>query len=79
MFAIECPSHGSQVMVPETRIRELRNTTEGILLDVECWCGSRIALRTGRRSSAVRQFGTRAVGRSGREQLVVGVVVGRDP
>jgi hypothetical protein len=49
MFPIECPHHGSRVMVPETRIRGLRNTAHGILLDLECWCGTHVTIRTGRR------------------------------
>jgi hypothetical protein len=36
-------------MVPERRIRALRNTSGGILLELECWCGTRVTLATGRR------------------------------
>lgn len=49
MFVIECPQHGSQVLVTERRIRALRNTARGILLEVECWCGQRVVIRTGQR------------------------------
>jgi hypothetical protein len=52
VLAIECPNHGSLVMVPETRIRGLHNAADGILLDIECWCGTRVAIHTGRRASA---------------------------
>lgn len=52
MFVIRCPRHGSRVLVSERRIRALRNTGTGILLDVECWCGQRVLLRTGRRTDA---------------------------
>lgn len=54
MFTIECPQHGSRVLVTETRIRSLRNTKGQILLDVECWCGTQVTLRTGRRSPAIQ-------------------------
>jgi len=51
MFVVSCPAHGRQSMVPETRIRHPRNTPPGIRLDVECWCGTRITIHTGRRRS----------------------------
>lgn len=50
MFTIDCPSHGSPVLLPETRIRGLRNTAAGILLEIECWCGTHVTIRTGRRT-----------------------------
>jgi hypothetical protein len=52
MLAIDCPNHGAPVMVPVTRIRGLRNAPDGITLHVECWCGARVAIRTGRRRAA---------------------------
>jgi hypothetical protein len=48
VFPINCPTHRSEVLVPPTRIRGLRNTGHGILLVIECWCGTHVALRTGR-------------------------------
>ena len=48
MFAIDCPSHGRQVLVTDRRIRSLANTDHGIVLDVECWCGTHVTLVTGR-------------------------------
>lgn len=48
MFAIQCPVHRSRVLVSERRIRALRNTEHGILLDVECYCGHIERIRTGR-------------------------------
>src|SRR5690606_18667564 len=48
MLAVCCPTHGRRVMVPETRIRYLRNTDDGIQLEVECWCGARVTVHTGR-------------------------------
>lgn len=52
MFPIDCPAHGQRVLVPPTRIRHLRNTQHGILLTVECWCGTRVTVRTGRHRTA---------------------------
>jgi hypothetical protein len=48
MFAIDCPVHGSKVLVGTRRIRSLVNTASGILLDVECYCGARVTAGTGR-------------------------------
>lgn len=49
MFAIDCPVHGHQVLVPPSRIRGLSNTHHGIVITVECWCGAPVTVRTGRR------------------------------
>jgi len=54
MLLIFCPRHASRVMVPTSRIRDLRNTEAGILLLVECWCGERVRLRTGRHAQPYR-------------------------
>ncbi len=51
MFAIDCPTHGSRVLVTERRIRNLVNTPAGILLDVECWCGTHVQVLTGRNAA----------------------------
>lgn len=59
MLLINCPSHGRQVLVAESRIRHLTNADDGILLDIECWCGTHVALRTGRRAAGTREL-TRA-------------------
>jgi hypothetical protein len=48
MFVIDCPVHGSKVLVGTRRIRSLVNTSSGILLDVECYCGARVTAGTGR-------------------------------
>lgn len=48
MFVIDCPTHGTRVLVSATRIRGLYHTTAGILVAVDCWCGTRVHLRTGR-------------------------------
>jgi hypothetical protein len=49
MFIIDCPAHGSRVLLSERRIRSLRNTNAGVLLDLECYCGHIEKIRTGRR------------------------------
>lgn len=51
VFAIDCPTHGQRILVTAARIRGLRNTSGRILLDVECWCGTRVTIHTGRRAA----------------------------
>ena len=48
MLSISCPSHGSRVLLGTRRIRSLINTESGIVLVIECYCGTRVVLRTGR-------------------------------
>lgn len=48
MLTVYCPRHRNDVLLPETRIRGLTNTDRGILVEVECFDGERIVLRTGR-------------------------------
>jgi hypothetical protein len=48
MFAINCPVHGSKVLVGARRVRSLVNMERGILLDVECYCGTHVVVGTGR-------------------------------
>jgi hypothetical protein len=48
MFAIKCPVHGSKVLVGSGRIRSLVNTERGIMLAVECYCGTHVVVGTGR-------------------------------
>jgi hypothetical protein len=52
MFAIQCPNHGTEVLVTERRIRRMENTPGGIVMDVECYCGTHVVVRTGRRLRA---------------------------
>jgi hypothetical protein len=49
MFTIDCPQHGTHVLVGTRRIRAFHNTDHGIFMSVECYCGSRVAVPTGRR------------------------------
>ena len=53
MFTIDCPTHGAKMLLSERRIRSLRNTDTGIVLVVECYCGHRQKILTGRRRQAV--------------------------
>lgn len=48
MFTIDCPTHGHPVLVTDEHIRSLTNTDHGIVLDIECWCGTHVTLVTGR-------------------------------
>jgi hypothetical protein len=52
MLLIDCPTHGSPVLVPVTRIRALDNTGDGIFVLVDCWCGTQVRLHTGARVRA---------------------------
>ena len=58
MFAIDCPQHGARVLVGPRRIRAFHNTDRGILLSVECYCGHRVALQTGRRGHITLRSGS---------------------
>lgn len=58
MFAIDCPQHGARVLVGPRRIRAFHNTDRGILLSVECYCGHRVALQTGRRGHITPRSGS---------------------
>ncbi len=55
MFAIECPTHGRRVLAFEDQIRSLVNTDRGIILDVECSCGTHVVVLTGRHAPAERR------------------------
>jgi hypothetical protein len=51
MFSVHCPRHGSRVLLSERRIRDLHNTPDGIVVELECHDGARIRLVTGRRAA----------------------------
>ena len=48
MFSVKCPRHGSEVLLSETGIESMRNTTTGIEVRWVCHCGHRGSLLTGR-------------------------------
>ena len=49
MFSIQCPTHGSEVLLTERRIRGIEPTAAGMRVRYECWCGHRGSFATGRR------------------------------
>ncbi|MGI8531493.1 MAG: hypothetical protein ACR2KN_00665 [Geodermatophilaceae bacterium] len=51
MIFIQCPVRGEE-LIPERRIHSLTNTTNGIVLRLDCYCGHRHSVRTGRRALA---------------------------
>jgi hypothetical protein len=55
MFVIDCPKHGSRVLLSERRIRGLRNTDAGVLLALECYCGHLERIHTGRARGMTRR------------------------
>ena len=50
MFSIQCPRHGSEVLLSESRIESLRNSVAGIEVRWICYCGHRGSFITGRRA-----------------------------
>jgi hypothetical protein len=48
MISIDCPRHDARVLVGASRIRSFHNTPYGIYLSVDCYCGQRVAIATGR-------------------------------
>ena len=48
MLSINCPAHGTKVLVGTRRIRSLVNTEHGIVLHVQCYCGTHVVVGTGR-------------------------------
>jgi hypothetical protein len=53
VLIVDCPDHGSRVLLSERRIRRLHNADAEIILDVDCWCGARLRIHTGRRDGVV--------------------------
>lgn len=41
MFAVDCPAHGTRVLLDTSRIEAQRNTRDGPVIDWRCWCGAR--------------------------------------
>jgi hypothetical protein len=52
MFTIYCPEHNAQTLIPIDAVLHLQNTADGILLDVECWCGAILTVQTGHGTAA---------------------------
>lgn len=49
MFSVQCPQHGNEVLLSESRIESLQNTLAGIEVRWVCYCGHRGSFTTGRR------------------------------
>jgi hypothetical protein len=54
MFLIDCPEHGHRMLLGRGRIRAIRNTELAILVELECYCGHRATIATGRRADRTR-------------------------
>jgi hypothetical protein len=48
MLSINCPAHGTKVLIGTRRIRSLVNTEHGIVLHVQCYCGTHVVVGAGR-------------------------------
>jgi hypothetical protein len=48
MFTVQCPRHGSEVMLTERRITGLEPEGDRLTVRWVCWCGFRGSHRTGR-------------------------------
>jgi hypothetical protein len=48
MFDPYCPRHASRVLLTVGRVRAVRNAPDGIHVELECWCGERLHVLTGR-------------------------------
>jgi hypothetical protein len=48
MFTVQCPRHGSEVLLSERHILGLDPSEGQMTVRWECWCGYRGSHRTGR-------------------------------
>jgi hypothetical protein len=48
MFTVQCPRHGSEVLLSESRIVGLDSFDDHMTVRWVCWCGHRGSHRTGR-------------------------------
>jgi hypothetical protein len=39
MFSVNCPRHGSEVLLSESRILGIDCTSDGLMVRWVCWCG----------------------------------------
>jgi hypothetical protein len=39
MFSVNCPRHGSEVLLSESRILGIDSTGDGLTVRWVCWCG----------------------------------------
>ena len=57
MFTIDCPTHGTEVLLSERRIEAVVPTEEGHELRWRCWCGTTGSTFVRRLSSAQLMVG----------------------
>jgi hypothetical protein len=50
MFAVHCPHHGGHVLLDDSSILGIVNSTTGILVHWQCTCGELGSTETGRRA-----------------------------
>lgn len=55
MFAVDCPKHGTRVLIWTSLVERVRNTPGGIEVDYRCTCGHRGTWSTGRRAERSAQ------------------------
>jgi hypothetical protein len=48
MFTVNCPRHGSEVLLTESRIVGLDSSSDHLTVRWVCWCGHQGSHRTGR-------------------------------
>lgn len=48
MFSIQCPRHGSEVLLSERRITGIENSGGRVTVRWTCWCGYHGSHQTGR-------------------------------
>jgi hypothetical protein len=53
MFSVNCPRHGSEVLLSESRILGIDRTADGLLVRWVCWCGHLGSHRSGRSRRAL--------------------------
>jgi hypothetical protein len=54
MFSVDCPTHGTEVLLSERRIAAIVPVPGGQLLEWRCWCGTTGATFVPRLSMAGR-------------------------
>jgi hypothetical protein len=52
MFTVQCPRHGSEVLLSESHITGIARSGEGLTVRWVCWCGYQGSHRTGRSGRA---------------------------
>ena len=52
MFAVFCPSVGSEMLIWPSEIRSITNTPDGIVVHFDCGCGCEGTWRTGANAAA---------------------------